>query len=136
MFVLFCIRVCFLLICIDFFCLVWKIDLLLEMVNLCLKEGRFSVLGFWFYFMDEELVVYYLKRKICGRKFRINVIGVVDVYKVDFIELFGNFYIFLFYLIFMLCFRFFGFLFVFLGFVLWLLFNSYLVLGFFSFKVN
>ncbi|KAJ4895048.1 NAC domain-containing protein 16 [Raphanus sativus] len=53
------------------------------MANSCLKGGRFSAPGFRFHPTDEELVVYYLKRKICGRKLRINAIGVVDVYKVD-----------------------------------------------------
>ncbi|CAN7105789.1 hypothetical protein HID58_018767 [Brassica napus] len=59
------------------------------MANSCLKEGRFSAPGFRFHPTDEELVVYYLKRKICGRKLRINAIGVVDVYKVDPTELPG-----------------------------------------------
>lgn len=58
----------------------------------CFKAGKFSAPGFRFHPTDEELVVYYLKRKICGRKLRINVIGVVDVYKVDPSELPGNFY--------------------------------------------
>ncbi|CAH8305646.1 unnamed protein product [Eruca vesicaria subsp. sativa] len=53
------------------------------MANSCLEGGRFSAPGFRFHPTDEELVVYYLKRKICGRKLRINAIGVVDVYKVD-----------------------------------------------------
>ncbi|KAJ0235579.1 NAC domain-containing protein 17 [Hirschfeldia incana] len=57
------------------------------MANSCLKGGRFSAPGFRFHPTDEELVVYYLKRKICGRKLRINAIGVVDVYKVDPTEL-------------------------------------------------
>ncbi|KAG2320465.1 hypothetical protein Bca52824_013678 [Brassica carinata] len=59
------------------------------MANSCLKGGRFSAPGFRFHPTDEELVVYYLKRKICGRKLRINAIGVVDVYKVDPTELPG-----------------------------------------------
>ncbi|XP_010543151.1 PREDICTED: NAC domain-containing protein 17-like [Tarenaya hassleriana] len=56
----------------------------------CLKGGRFCAPGFRFHPTDEELVVYYLKRKICGRRLRINVIGVVDVYKWDPEELPGQ----------------------------------------------
>ncbi|CAH8254160.1 unnamed protein product [Arabidopsis lyrata] len=55
----------------------------------CFKAGKFSAPGFRFHPTDEELVVYYLKRKICCRKLRINAIGVVDVYKVDPSELPG-----------------------------------------------
>ncbi|CAH1433263.1 unnamed protein product [Lactuca virosa] len=32
---------------------------------------------------DEELVLYYLKRKICGRSLKLDIIGEVDVYKWD-----------------------------------------------------
>ncbi|KAF4377161.1 hypothetical protein G4B88_009153 [Cannabis sativa] len=39
--------------------------------------------GFRFYPTDEELVLYYLKRKICGKKLRLNVIGETDVYKFE-----------------------------------------------------
>ncbi|CAN8303526.1 unnamed protein product [Cochlearia groenlandica] len=49
----------------------------------CLKGGRFSAPGFRFHPTDEELVMYYLKRKICRKRLRINAIGVVDVYKLD-----------------------------------------------------
>ncbi|ESQ33370.1 hypothetical protein EUTSA_v10007196mg [Eutrema salsugineum] len=55
----------------------------------CLRGGKFNAPGFRFHPTDEELVVYYLKRKVCGRKLRINAIGVVDVYKVDPSELPG-----------------------------------------------
>ncbi|KAK4801533.1 hypothetical protein SAY86_022020 [Trapa natans] len=37
--------------------------------------------GFRFHPTDEELILYYLKRKICGKKLRINVIAELDVYK-------------------------------------------------------
>ncbi|CAL9039344.1 unnamed protein product [Musa banksii] len=37
--------------------------------------------GFRFHPTDEEIVLYYLKRKICGRRFRLAMIGDVDVYK-------------------------------------------------------
>ncbi|KAF6160893.1 hypothetical protein GIB67_025428 [Kingdonia uniflora] len=39
--------------------------------------------GFRFHPTDEELVLYYLKRKICGRRLRLNVISDTDVYKWD-----------------------------------------------------
>lgn len=37
--------------------------------------------GFRFHPTDEELVLYYLKRKICRRRLEINIIGETDVYK-------------------------------------------------------
>nr|AFN55267.2 NAC domain protein [Tamarix hispida] len=37
--------------------------------------------GFRFHPTDEELVLYYLKRKICRRKLMLDVIGELDVYK-------------------------------------------------------
>ncbi|KAL4621590.1 hypothetical protein ACB092_06G239800 [Castanea dentata] len=37
--------------------------------------------GFRFHPTDEELVIYYLKRKVCGKPFRINAISEVDIYK-------------------------------------------------------
>ncbi|KFK45122.1 hypothetical protein AALP_AA1G347000 [Arabis alpina] len=55
----------------------------------CFKGGKFSAPGFRFHPTDEELVVYYLKRKICSRKLQVDVIGVTDVYKVDPSELPG-----------------------------------------------
>ncbi|MQL92701.1 hypothetical protein Taro_025331 [Colocasia esculenta] len=39
--------------------------------------------GFRFHPTDEELVVYYLKRKICGRRIRLEMVAVVDVYKCE-----------------------------------------------------
>ncbi|XP_030496441.1 NAC domain-containing protein 17 isoform X2 [Cannabis sativa] len=39
--------------------------------------------GFRFYPTDEELVLYYLKGKICGKRLRVNVIGETDVYKFE-----------------------------------------------------
>ncbi|XP_020090635.1 NAC domain-containing protein 17-like [Ananas comosus] len=39
--------------------------------------------GFRFSPTDEELVLYYLKRKVCGRRLKLPVIGDVDVYKCD-----------------------------------------------------
>nr|KAJ0187765.1 hypothetical protein LSAT_V11C900488590 [Lactuca sativa] len=38
---------------------------------------------------DEELVLYYLKRKMCGRSLKLDIIGEVDVYKWDLEELPG-----------------------------------------------
>ncbi|XP_015876673.3 NAC domain containing protein 52 isoform X2 [Ziziphus jujuba] len=37
--------------------------------------------GFRFHPTDEELVIYYLKRKVCGKTFRFNAISEVDIYK-------------------------------------------------------
>ncbi|ONK81861.1 uncharacterized protein A4U43_C01F33620 [Asparagus officinalis] len=39
--------------------------------------------GFRFHPTDEELVLYYLKRRICGRRLKLRMIGDVDVYKWD-----------------------------------------------------
>ncbi|EYU36537.1 hypothetical protein MIMGU_mgv1a005759mg [Erythranthe guttata] len=39
--------------------------------------------GFRFHPTDEELVLYYLKRKICRKRHRLDVIGETDVYKWD-----------------------------------------------------
>ncbi|PWA66383.1 No apical meristem (NAM) protein [Artemisia annua] len=39
--------------------------------------------GFRFHPTDEELVLYWLKRKICGRSLKIDIIGDLDVYKWD-----------------------------------------------------
>ncbi|KAL0716256.1 hypothetical protein Bca4012_065578 [Brassica carinata] len=60
------------------------------MADSCLKGGKFSAPGFRFHPTDEELVMYYLKRKICKRKLRVSAIGVVDVYKFDPEELPGQ----------------------------------------------
>ncbi|KAF2291066.1 hypothetical protein GH714_019523 [Hevea brasiliensis] len=46
--------------------------------------------GFRFHPTDEELVLYYLKRKICRRRLRLDVIREVDVYKWDPEELPGQ----------------------------------------------
>ncbi|KAF8026535.1 hypothetical protein BT93_F3122 [Corymbia citriodora subsp. variegata] len=46
--------------------------------------------GFRFHPTDEELVLYYLKRKICNRKLRLNIISELDVYKWDPEELPGQ----------------------------------------------
>ncbi|EOA40069.1 hypothetical protein CARUB_v10008761mg [Capsella rubella] len=56
----------------------------------CFKGGKFSAPGFRFHPTDEELVMYYLKRKICRKRLRVNVIGVFDVYKMDPEELPGQ----------------------------------------------
>ncbi|XP_022158808.1 NAC domain-containing protein 17-like [Momordica charantia] len=39
--------------------------------------------GFRFHPTDEELILYYLKRKICGRKIKLDIIADTDVYKWD-----------------------------------------------------
>lgn len=46
--------------------------------------------GFRFHPTDEELVLYYLKRKICRKKLKLNIIAETDVYKCDPEELPGN----------------------------------------------
>ncbi|PON98608.1 NAC domain containing protein [Trema orientale] len=39
--------------------------------------------GFRFHPTDEELVSYYLKRKVCGKPLRVDPISVVDIYKIE-----------------------------------------------------
>lgn len=46
--------------------------------------------GFRFHPTDEELVIYYLKRKVCGKSFRFNAISEVDIYKSEPWDLAGN----------------------------------------------
>lgn len=53
--------------------------------------------GFRFHPTDEELVLYYLKRKICRKKLRLNVIAETDVYKWDPEELPGTVFVFVFF---------------------------------------
>ncbi|XAR48618.1 hypothetical protein NMG60_11031497 [Bertholletia excelsa] len=47
----------------------------------CFGDGQCWPPGFRFHPTDEELVLYYLKRKICGRRLKLDIIGVTDVYK-------------------------------------------------------
>lgn len=47
--------------------------------------------GFRFHPTDEELVNYYLKRKIHGLKIELDIIPEVDLYKCEPWELAGNF---------------------------------------------
>ncbi|CAL5209323.1 unnamed protein product [Lathyrus oleraceus] len=49
----------------------------------CFSEVMSSMPGFRFHPTDEELVMYYLKRKICGKRLKFNVICETDVYKWD-----------------------------------------------------
>ncbi|XP_010243336.1 PREDICTED: NAC domain-containing protein 17-like [Nelumbo nucifera] len=46
--------------------------------------------GFRFHPTDEELILYYLKRKMCRRRIQLNVIAEIDVYKWDPQELPGQ----------------------------------------------
>ncbi|KAF8404503.1 hypothetical protein HHK36_009388 [Tetracentron sinense] len=46
--------------------------------------------GFRFHPTDEELILYYLKGKICGRQLKLDVIGELDIYKWDPEELPGQ----------------------------------------------
>ena len=55
----------------------------------CFGGGRCWLLGFRFHPTDEELVLYYLKRKICGRRLKPDIVGETDVYKWDSEELPG-----------------------------------------------
>ncbi|KAL6527237.1 hypothetical protein OROGR_016327 [Orobanche gracilis] len=49
----------------------------------CFWDGNILTPGFRFHPTDEELVLYYLKRKICCKRHRLDVIGETDVYKWD-----------------------------------------------------
>ncbi|KAE9611377.1 hypothetical protein Lal_00011590 [Lupinus albus] len=48
-----------------------------------LSKTMSSMPGFRFHPTDEELVMYYLKRKICGKRLKLDVIHETDVYKCD-----------------------------------------------------
>lgn len=50
--------------------------------ELCLGDDVWPP-GFRFHPTDEELVLYYLKRKICGRRLNLDIIAAIDVYKWD-----------------------------------------------------
>jgi len=39
--------------------------------------------GFRFHPTDEELIVYYLKRRVCGRPLKLDAIAQVDIYKCE-----------------------------------------------------
>lgn len=39
--------------------------------------------GFRFHPTDEELVRYYLRRKVCGKGFRVDAISEIDIYKAE-----------------------------------------------------
>lgn len=39
--------------------------------------------GFRFHPTDEELVCYFLKRKVCHKKFQLDVIAEIDIYKFE-----------------------------------------------------
>ncbi|URE17574.1 No apical meristem (NAM) protein [Musa troglodytarum] len=56
-----------------------------------LGSSNWRPLGFRFHPADEELVLYYLKRKICDRRLKCPVIGDVDVHKWEPWELPGRF---------------------------------------------
>lgn len=46
--------------------------------------------GFRFHPTDEELVRYYLRRKVCGKPFRFQAVTEIDVYKCEPSELSGS----------------------------------------------
>ncbi|KAA8537983.1 hypothetical protein F0562_027437 [Nyssa sinensis] len=47
----------------------------------CLGNDDFWPPGFRFHPTDEELILYYLKRKICRRRLKPDIVGDIDVYK-------------------------------------------------------
>lgn len=49
----------------------------------CFGDGNKAPPGFRFHPTDEELVLYYLKRKIFGKRHHLDVIAEADVYKWD-----------------------------------------------------
>ncbi|OMP06341.1 No apical meristem (NAM) protein [Corchorus capsularis] len=49
----------------------------------CLGDDQVWPPGFRFHPTDEELVLYYLKRKICNKKLKLDIIREIDVYKWD-----------------------------------------------------
>lgn len=59
-------------------------------VDSCFGDDQVWPPGFRFHPTDEELVLYYLKRKICKRKLKLDIIRVTDVYKWDPEELPGQ----------------------------------------------
>ncbi|XP_073144919.1 NAC domain-containing protein 17-like [Henckelia pumila] len=52
-------------------------------VSDCFEKGERFPPGFRFHPTDEELVLFYLKRKICKRRYGLDVIAETDVYKWD-----------------------------------------------------
>lgn len=60
----------------------------------CAGDGSVFPPGFRFHPTDEELVLYYLKRKICCQRHLLDVIAETDVYKWDPEELPGTFFSF------------------------------------------
>lgn len=56
-------------------------DLISLAVDSVLGESKRWPLGLRFHPTDEELVLYYLKRKVCGIRIKLPMIGDVDVYK-------------------------------------------------------
>ncbi|XP_022772484.1 NAC domain-containing protein 17-like [Durio zibethinus] len=53
------------------------------MADSCFGDDQVWPPGFRFHPTDEELVLYYLKRKICKRKLKPDIIREIDVYKCD-----------------------------------------------------
>ncbi|KAE8701847.1 hypothetical protein F3Y22_tig00110505pilonHSYRG00343 [Hibiscus syriacus] len=49
----------------------------------CFGDDKVWPPGFRFHPTDEELVLYYLKRKICRRKLKLDIVRETDVYKWD-----------------------------------------------------
>lgn len=55
-----------------------------------LVEVMESMVGYQFYLTDDELVLFYLKRKICGLIKKLEMIRVIDIYKCDIEDLPGK----------------------------------------------
>jgi hypothetical protein len=49
----------------------------------CFGGDKFFPPGFRFHPTDEELILYYLKRKICGKRLKLDIVAETDVYKWD-----------------------------------------------------
>lgn len=66
----------------------------LESESECFTKMMSSMPGFRFHPTDEELIMYYLKRKMSGKKLKLDVIRETDVYKWEPEELPGIFLFF------------------------------------------
>lgn len=54
-----------------------------EEISSCFGDGKIFPPGFRFHPTDEELVLFYLKKKMCRRRHSFDVIAETDVYKWD-----------------------------------------------------
>ncbi|GLT77261.1 hypothetical protein SLA2020_488630 [Shorea laevis] len=56
----------------------------------CFDDDLVLPPGFRFHPTDEELILYYLKRKMCRKRLKLDIVGEIDVYKFDPEELPGQ----------------------------------------------